>query len=157
MAKKSKRTIVIKLVPIEVLRPHERVIEKHVTELMNDIVRDGRLIYPILVDRETMIILDGHHRVEALKRLGARYIPAILVDYRGDGVKVSSWRENWAVSKEDVVRAGIEGNLLPPKTSRHITSFDIPAVNVPLDVLFGGVHHVPKVRRFERSVQEEGS
>ena len=157
MTKRTQQTITIRLVPIELLRPHERIMERHVKELMNEIVRDGRLIYPVLVDKETMIILDGHHRVEALKRLGARYIPAILVDYRSDEVRVSSWRADWKVRKKDVIEAGLKGELLPPKTSRHITRFKIPEVNVPLHVLFGGGYYVPKTHKFERSVQEEGA
>ena len=157
MARGLQKGVSAVLVPIESLRPHEKVMEEHVRELMNDIMRDGKLIYPIIVDRETMIILDGHHRVEALRRLGARYVPAILVNYRDNGIKVRSWKRNQVVSKEDVIKAGIEGKLLPPKTSRHITPFEIPEVNVPLHVLFGGVPHVLKAYRFERGVQEEGS
>jgi len=84
---------VVKLVPIIALRSHERVIEEHVEELMRQLLRDGRLYYPVLVDEATMVVLDGHHRVEALKRLGARNIPALLVDYSSDVVRVDSWRD----------------------------------------------------------------
>ncbi len=154
----EKRTseFVVKLVPIRVLRSHERVIEEHVEELMRQLLRDGRLFYPVLVDEATMVVLDGHHRVEALKRLGARYIPALLVDYSSDVVRVDSWRDGWRVCKEDVIRAGIKGKLLPPKTSRHIVCFDIPRVDTPLHVLLGD-EHVPKTRKVGESAQEQGT
>ncbi len=125
----------IELVPLDKLRIHEMIIEEHVRELMKDIASRGILIRPILVDRKTMIILDGHHRVEALKRLGKKYVPAVLVDYDSDCVTVSSWRPDWKVTKELVRRAGLSGKPLPPKTSRHRVCFEIPDVNIPIDKL----------------------
>ena len=138
----------IELVPIEALKPHEQYIEKRVLQLMNEIRRDGVLIKPILVDVKTKIILDGHHRVEALKRLGARLVPAILVDYDDDGVvKVTSWRQGEVVTKETVRRAGLSGKLLPPYTSRHILSRKVPEARVPLVVLKRGVPSSRGVRK----------
>ena len=125
----------LELVPLESLRIHEQVIEEHVKELMEDIVSRGVLIKPILVDAKTLIILDGHHRVEALRRLGKRLIPAILVDYDSDCVTVSSWRDNWVVTKDLVRKAGLSGKPLPPKTSRHRVCFEIPDVNIPISEL----------------------
>ena len=130
---------VIALVPIDSLRPHEQVIEEHVVELLEDIRSRGVLIRPILVDAKTLIVLDGHHRVEALRRLGARWVPAVLVDYDDDScVRVGSWRPGWRVSKGLVRAAGLSGKLLPPRTSRHIVSFRIPEVNVSLALLQSG-------------------
>lgn len=155
-ADKRNGGLVIKLVPIRVLRSHERVIEEHVEELVRQLIRDGMLFYPVLVDEETMIVLDGHHRVEALKRLGAQYIPALLIDYSSDVVRVDSWRDEWRVCKEDVIRAGIKGELLPPKTSRHIVCFDIPRVDTPLHVLLGD-EHVPKTRKVGEGTHEQST
>ncbi len=129
----------ILLVEIDRLRPHEEFVEEHVKELMEDIVKVNVLIKPILVDSRTYIILDGHHRVEALKRLGSKYVPAVLVDYRSECIRVTSWRENVRVDKELVLRAGLSGKLLPPKTSRHMPCIEIPEVNVPLSILKGRV------------------
>ncbi len=125
----------LELVPLESLRIHEQVIEEHVKELMEDIASRGVLIRPILVDAKTMIILDGHHRVEALRRLGKKLVPAILVDYDSDCVTVSSWRDDWVVTKDLVRKAGLSGKPLPPKTSRHRVCFEIPDVNVPISKL----------------------
>ncbi len=127
----------ILLVELEKLRPHEEVIEEHVKELIYDIIKAGVLIKPILVDYRTNIILDGHHRVEALKRLGAKYAPALSVDYQSECIRVTSWRKNVTVDKRLVIKAGTSGKLLPPKTSRHIVCIEIPEVNVPLDALRG--------------------
>jgi hypothetical protein len=127
----------IGLVPIHLLKSHERVIEERVVKLMREISSRGAQLRPILVDYKTLIILDGHHRVEALKRLGAKLVSAALVDYDSDCVKVSSWRPEWRVTKELVRRSGLTGNLLPPRTSRHQVCFEIPEVIAPLSILVG--------------------
>ncbi|MEM1712449.1 MAG: ParB N-terminal domain-containing protein [Acidilobaceae archaeon] len=106
-------------------------------EIIEWIVRDGAIHYPILVDKDTLIILDGHHRVEALRRLGYKLVPALLVDYDSDCISVSSWREGVYVTKDLVREHGLTGNLLPPKTSRHKVCFDIPRVDIQLSMLRG--------------------
>ncbi len=126
----------ITLLPLELLRPHEQVDEEYLECLKKVITRDDILIKPLLVDLKTFIILDGHHRFEILRDLCKKYAPVVLVDYDDDGlVKVSSWRPGVIVTKQKVREAGLSGRLLPPKTSRHILSFRIPYVNVPLDKL----------------------
>lgn len=50
----------------------------HLGQLLRSIERIG-LIYPILVDKATGIIIDGHRRVEVAKRLGWDEIPALYV------------------------------------------------------------------------------
>ncbi|MEM1873152.1 MAG: hypothetical protein QXF57_00995, partial [Acidilobaceae archaeon] len=86
----------------------------------------------ILVDSKTLVILDGHHRVEALKLLGCKLVPALLVDYDSDCVQVSSWRVGTSVAKDDVRRAGLQGSLMPPKTSRHSICIQPPQLSVSL-------------------------
>ncbi len=131
----EKRKARLAIVPIDKLKPHEKIDERHLECLMDIIVRDGVLIKPLLVDAKTMIILDGHHRYEILKRLGKKYVPVLLVDYDSDIVDVSSWRRDWRVSKELVRKAGLSGKLLPPKTSKHILKIKLPNVNMPLEKL----------------------
>ncbi len=128
----------IVLVPLSALKPHERVIEERVEKLKVQLVRDGVQIKPILVDSRGLVILDGHHRVEALKRLGAVYVAAVIVDYDNDEcISVDSWRKGWNVTKREVRERGLKGLLYPPRTSRHKPKFDIPDVRVPLKVLKG--------------------
>jgi len=132
----EKRPWGVALLPLEALRPHENINEEHLRSLMSEIVKDGVLRKPILVDFKTLVILDGHHRVEALRRLGARVIPAFLVDYSSDRIVVSTWRKGWRVTKKDVLRAGLTGAKMPFKTSRHIlVGVDLPIVNIPLEKL----------------------
>ncbi|MDM7275014.1 MAG: ParB N-terminal domain-containing protein [Thermoprotei archaeon] len=118
------------------------VVWEGVYGLLHSISFDGLLKYPILVDSKTMIVLDGHHRVEALKLLGCSLIPAILVDYDDSCVSVSSWRPGVVVTKGMVRASGLSGLPMPPKTSKHRVCFEIPRVDMSLDRLgcrgFGG-------------------
>ena len=135
LARDSSSRWYVALVPLDVLRPHEGVDEQHLQELMKQVISEGVLRYPIVVDVKTMTILNGHHRVEILKRLGRKYVPALLVDYDSDCVQVTSWRPGWSVTKEFIRKIALAGTLLPPRTSRHTLCFEIPRVDVPLDQL----------------------
>jgi len=108
------------ILPMSILRPHESTDPKLVNELMEDIRLRGHLRKPILVDLETLIIIDGHHRVEALKRLGCKNIPCLLVDYRSPRITALKWKGGEKLSKLLVLKAGLSGDLMPPKTTRHI-------------------------------------
>jgi len=142
------------LVNINVLKPHEEVDEEHLRELQSQIASDGVLKKPVIVDAETMTILDGHHRVEALRRLGAEKVPAVLVQYRSPRILVRSWNGGTPPSKDEVVARASRGELFPPKTTRHVyrngrgevhLSELAGEVNLPLDRL--GLRSSPRVRQ----------
>jgi len=110
---------VIEWVPIEELRPHEAIDEGLLDQMIEKLKRYG-LKDPIVVDKETKVILDGHHRYAACKALGMRVIPCLLIDYRSPEISVEPRRPEIPVSKEEVIRRGLEGDLYPPKTTRHL-------------------------------------
>jgi ParB-like chromosome segregation protein Spo0J len=47
-------------------------------KLIKEIKKDGFINNPIIVDRNTRIILDGHHRFNAIKFLGLALSPVYL-------------------------------------------------------------------------------
>ncbi len=110
---------------IEHLLPHERVGKRRVAELKNEIRRDGVLKRPIAVhmlggaNKGKYMIIDGHHRVEALKSLGLTRAPASVVDYFDSRITVRSWRSGKVWDKRSVIRIATIGRLLEPKTTRH--------------------------------------
>ena len=53
--------------PVEVLRPHEQVIQKKVDQLERMTIRWDAYTKPLLVDGATGTILDGHHRLRSRK------------------------------------------------------------------------------------------
>jgi len=125
----------ITLVPVSALRQHEQILDENMMRVQRELARDGMVKDPIIVDQRTMIILDGHHRYNALKRMGYKYVPVYLVDYGSDHVAVVAWRSGEHVTKAEVMRAGLTGDLMPAKTSRHTISHKPRGVNVPLAIL----------------------
>lgn len=125
------------LVELEKLRPHERTEPGLLARTVDSLRTDGFVRRALLVESRHLVILDGHHRFEALKRLGCARAPAYLVEYEDDGIGLTTWPEAVVsrVTKEEVVDRGLRGDLFPPKTTRHLVSVDLEDIRVPLDEL----------------------
>ena len=124
--------------PVEILKPHEQVIQKKVDQLERMTIRWDAYTKPLLVDGATGTILDGHHRFEIARRLDLQCLPCVVVDYLDDdSITLLLWpnSDREAITKDDVIQAGLSGNLMPPKTSRHLLSDDLPPISVPLSRL----------------------
>lgn len=118
----------VREVALTFLREHEQIELERLRQIREEIQREGRLRYPILVDKRSGVILDGHHRFRAYKELGFETIPCILVDYQSEIVSVRSRRQDIIVSKEEVIRRALSGRLFPPKTTQHILHVPWPPV-----------------------------
>ena len=125
----------VELVPVEILRPHEETIGKKVDELERMTHRWKAYVLPLVVDKNSGVILDGHHRHQVALRLNLKCLPCVLVDYLGDkSVEIDVWPNcgRDSVSKEEVIQAGLEEELFQPKTSRHRLSDHLPPISIPL-------------------------
>lgn len=71
----------LKLIPTDLLIPHESTTQK-IEVIMNNIAHVKQLNHPIQAFqyKEKYVILDGHHRFMALKKLQMKYIPVQIVD-----------------------------------------------------------------------------
>ena len=128
----------VQLIPVEVLKPHEQVIQKKVDQLERMAIRWDAYTKPLLVDGATGTILDGHHRFEIARRLDLQCLPCVVVDYLDDdSITLLLWpnSDREGITKDDVIQAGLSGDLMPPKTSRHLLSDDLPPISVPLSRL----------------------
>jgi ParB-like chromosome segregation protein Spo0J len=108
----------IQKIEIRKLNPHEQVIKENLKKLLTSLKVEKRLREPIIVDEETKVILDGHHRAKAFSLLGLKEIPCKLVDYSSEDISVEP-HQNGEVTKEDVIQKGLSDGLFPPKTSKH--------------------------------------
>jgi len=81
----------IAIVHIASVHMHEETIPEVVQELAADLLRDSILRHPIIVDEKTIVVLDGMHRVAALRQIGCVRIPVCLVDYENPSIKVGTW------------------------------------------------------------------
>ena len=119
------------------LRGHEEVIPDNLETRTAKLLSKG-FYKPIIVDRESMVILDGHHKWTAAKSLGLARVPVIMVDYLVDeGVLVDVWPDcgKESITKTEVLEMGVSGDVFPPKTSRHTLPFKIPSISIPLSDL----------------------
>ncbi|TSC53684.1 MAG: transcriptional regulator [Microgenomates group bacterium LiPW_16] len=128
------------LLDIDKLKCHEEVVGNHVEELRGRIRRDGCLKRPIVVTKNSLVILDGHHRFQALKRMGITKIPAQLVDYKNGEVRVYLRRKELLIQliKEAILKRVEEGKLFPPKTTRHLIKNRAGVINFSLEKLKNG-------------------
>lgn len=120
-------SVEIREVALELLREHEQVESERLHQICEEIRREGRLRHPILVDKRSGVILDGHHRFRAYKKLGFETIPCVLVDYQSDIISVRPRRPDIAVSKDEVIRRALSGELFPPKTTQHLLHIQLPS------------------------------
>ena len=116
------------LLPINKLLAHEQVSQQRLKEVMSLITEKGEIVNPIIVDRKTRVILDGHHRAAGLTKLGYKLVPVMAVDYFSDKVKVFLRREE--LIKKIVISRALKKRLLPlkvlfkiPSDSRLLISF----------------------------------
>lgn len=126
------------LVDIDKLKIHEAVDKKKVEGLERQIKKDGFLKNPVVADKKTLVVLDGHHRLAALKKMGAKKIPVFLVDYKSNKVRVYLRRKKLMIKiiKEKVIEMGLSNRVFPFKTTRHLLSFRPRNINIKIKKLF---------------------
>jgi hypothetical protein len=81
----------IAILETEQLLIHEMTIPVKLKSLKERINRDGVQFAPILVDRNTHVVLDGMHRTAALKELGCRFTCVCLLDYFDPSISIQRW------------------------------------------------------------------
>ena len=110
------------LVDIRKLTCHEKVDKNRLYKLQKEIEARQAIYKPIIVDRRSYVILDGHHRYTVLKQLGARKVPVYFVDYLSPNVKVYLRRKNlqMRILKEAVIAMAKVKRVFPSKTTRHV-------------------------------------
>jgi len=81
----------IALAPITKLSLHEETIPKLVDEIASSILQEKIIKNPVIVDKSSLVVLDGMHRVEAAKKAGCLKMPVCLLDYFNPLIKVGVW------------------------------------------------------------------
>ena len=81
----------IRLSQSNLLHIHEETIPERVAELRESFVRDGIVRDPVVIDDRSHVVLDGMHRVVALREMGCLNVPVCAVDYSNPSIKVGVW------------------------------------------------------------------
>lgn len=83
------------LIDVDKLIPHEEIVEGRLKDLMDQMIREGVVDMPIVVapipGSDLYLIVDGHHRWAAIKELGYRFVPCVIIDYFSSDVKLKTW------------------------------------------------------------------
>ena len=147
-----KRRPEFRLVPLAGLLPHEEIRGASVRALAAHIRKAGVVDNPIWVAEGSGVILNGHHRVAALRSLGAEWAPAWVLPYDSDLVRLERWDPGPPIDRSEVVRRATANLLYTPKTTRHILAVELPHRVTPLSDLLG-----PRARRPRASRQRRAS
>lgn len=81
----------IALVETKNLLIHEEIIPDRLDKLKTSILRDGVQSAPILVDRDTYVVLDGMHRTAIMREIDCRFTCVCLFDYFDPRITVQRW------------------------------------------------------------------
>jgi hypothetical protein len=73
------------------LKPHEETVSEDLKRLVEALRANPVLRHPIIADRKTGIVLDGTHRLAAIKQLKCNFIPSALVGYDHPQITVERW------------------------------------------------------------------
>ena len=102
---------------LEGLTLHEEVDQGVLRRLLREIDDDGALWCPVIVDKESMVVLDGTHRVNALRTLGCKYVCVYFVDYSDPKIGVKKWfraiPEHLHKGRVEEVAEGLSIALIP--------------------------------------------
>ncbi len=114
-------TMEIKIVPIADLSTHEKTIPAALDRIKHEIQTEAVLRHPMIVDSRTLVVLDGMHRVAALRGLGCRLAPVCLVDYQNPAIELHAW-----------YRKFISGNSLSEliKVIKQKTSYSLSSASL---------------------------
>lgn len=125
----------IVLIDIDGLLGHEEVVRTQINWLKENLEKLNYFFRPILVVKNEKVILDGHHRVVALKELGEERgkkkikIPCIEIKYVGNpDVTLGTWHPLYLEKKAEkfpaeLKKMGIDWN--------HLATFSPDVLNNP--------------------------
>lgn len=106
------------ILDVSALYLHEETIPELLEHLTLAIKSDRVVKHPIVVDGKSHVVLDGVHRVVALRNLRINRVPACLVDYENPNIKICSWYRTLTgaspekilalISKSDIATTRVE-------------------------------------------------
>lgn len=126
----------MKLIDVHKLRPHEEVDPINLDMLATKINREGYWFIPVLIDQETKIIMDGHHRYNFALQAGLSVIPCYQLSYSSGKVKVFDWVSGEPFSNTKIIEKVNSGSVFPAKTTRHEFDMVFDTVKIEISSLF---------------------
>ncbi len=113
----TKAGFVLGIKPVSALRPHEDIIPEHVRGLAADMKKEGIQKDPIIIDGESLTVLDGMHRLAAFGVLGIENAVCCSVEYSSKVVALGRWARVYATARGDSFRDLLEESGLTRRTT----------------------------------------
>ena len=89
---KPELDVPFELLDLDLLKPHEELDPNELEAFIESVTSSSIFWKAALISKEGYVILDGHHRWAGLKKLNAKVMPCILLDYvNNPEVKVYTW------------------------------------------------------------------
>ena len=100
------------------LHPHEEVVNERLSALIVylETLKPYAIIPSILVCDKSNVIIDGHHRFYALRKLGFTDVPVTYLNYMNSQIIPDL---TGAITKNEIIETALSKKYLPPKTSFH--------------------------------------
>ncbi|MDG6985208.1 MAG: hypothetical protein JRM73_00485 [Nitrososphaerota archaeon] len=89
--------------PLSSLLPHEEVIPRHVQQVAAEMARDKIQRDPIIIERESAVVLDGMHRLAAFRELKIENAVCCSVEYSSTSVSLGRWARVYGMKEGDRV------------------------------------------------------
>ncbi len=89
---------------VKSLLSHEQVISHNLKRLKEAMLNIGQLVDPMIVDKDTGVVLDGNHRLKVLEIIECPHATCQAVDYKSDEIKVGTWYPSVSLAPEQVFR-----------------------------------------------------
>jgi len=118
------------------LVPHEQVLPELAQQLSSHLeaavsTRGGFALPAITVDADTLTVIDGHHRLHTLTKLGHERVPCLLLNYKHSSLKLVA---SGGTGKQHLIHSALSGETRPPKSTFHSVT-DTQGSEVPVEVL----------------------
>lgn len=128
----------VKFISPEIIKPTEEFRKDRVDELAENIILEETWTTPILVEKHNLVIMDGHHRYQVALMLELDMIPCLMIGYDNPYLKLSSRTIGEEITFEKIILAGLTGQLLSYKSTKHDLLIDLLKIKIPVGILKNG-------------------
>lgn len=142
----------LRVTRLDRLRPYENISEDKIAVLVNAISTSGVLRDPVVADVDLKLTIDGHHRVEALRRLGFTLAPMFHIDYESADIEIKPFPVYLGCSSQKIAslftQVSQERQHRPGVLSLRVSSRDGTGFEVMAPGFRQAAANLERVRRF---------